>query len=120
MRAASLLIAAPHSARADDTELRALDSGRAPAPDGNLARQRRLAWAELMRRVFAIDVLECPGRGERMRILAAIHPPETAQAILACLGLSERAPPIAPARACEEDIEPGSTFLDAPPDDFDC
>ncbi|MCL4684762.1 hypothetical protein KJ059_08425 [Myxococcota bacterium] len=33
-----------------------------------------------------------------MRILAVIHPRETTVAILACLGLSVRAPPRAPAR----------------------
>jgi hypothetical protein len=33
-----------------------------------------------------------------MRILATIHPPETTEAILACVGLSVRAPPLAPAR----------------------
>jgi hypothetical protein len=33
-----------------------------------------------------------------MRILAAIHPPTIAQAILKSLGLPTRAPPIAPAR----------------------
>jgi hypothetical protein len=68
----------------------------APLPDA--ARARRLAWAELMKRVFAIDVLECPRCRGRMRILAAIHPPDTTSAILACLGLPVRAPPLAPAR----------------------
>jgi hypothetical protein len=32
-----------------------------------------------------------------MRILAAIHPPEATRAILECLGLPARAPPVAPA-----------------------
>ena len=36
---------------------------------------RRYAWADLLRRVFAVDVLECPDCGGRMRLLAAIHPP---------------------------------------------
>jgi hypothetical protein len=67
-----------------------------PKPDA--ARARRLAWAELMKRVFAIDVLECPRCRGPMRILATIHPPETTSAILACLGLPVRAPPLAPAR----------------------
>ena len=62
------------------------------------ARARRLAWAELMKRVFAIDVLECPRCRGPMRILAAIHPPETTSAILACMDLPVRAPPLAPAR----------------------
>ena len=35
------------------------------------------------------------GPGE---LLAAIHPPDTAGAILECLGLPARPPPVAPAR----------------------
>jgi hypothetical protein len=37
---------------------------------------------------------ECPRCGGRMRVLAAIHPPEATQAILACLALPARAPPL--------------------------
>jgi len=55
-----------------------------------------------MRRVFAVDVLQCPGCHGPMRILAAIHPPEATRAILEHLGLPSRAPPIATARAKEE------------------
>jgi hypothetical protein len=33
-----------------------------------------------------------------MRILAAIHPPDTVGALLECLGLSARPPPLAPPR----------------------
>ena len=51
-----------------------------------------------MRRVFAVDVLECPRCQSRMRILAQIHPPDTAQAILECLGLPIRPPPVADAK----------------------
>ena len=51
-----------------------------------------------MRRVFAVDVLECPRCHGPMKILAAIHPPDTAGAILECLGLPARSPPVAPAR----------------------
>lgn len=112
---------AARSAASGDTDLRAPGSARGlPTPAEGLARPRRLAWADLMRRVFALDVLECPGCGGRMRILAAIHPPENAQAILACLGLPERAPPIAPARRSEEgDTDEESASFEAPtPDDF--
>jgi len=59
-------------------------------------RERNYSWAELMRRVFEIDVLECPECGAAMRVLAAIHPPEATRAILECLGLPARAPPVAP------------------------
>ncbi len=43
-------------------------------------RSRNYTWAELMRRVWSIDVLQCPQCGGRMRILAAIHPPLCAPA----------------------------------------
>ena len=62
------------------------------------ARVRRLAWAELVKRVFASDVIVCPRCRGPMRILATIHPPEATSAILACMGLPVRAPPLAPAR----------------------
>jgi hypothetical protein len=59
-------------------------------------RPRNYSWAELMARVFEIDVLECPRCTARpMRILAAIHPPQATRAILDCLGMPSRSPPIA-------------------------
>ncbi len=57
---------------------------------------RQLAWAELMRRVFAVDVLECPACRGRMRILAAIHDPDAVREILESLGLPSRPPPNLP------------------------
>ena len=56
---------------------------------------RNYTWSELMRRVFEIDVLECPRCRGRMRILAAIHHPDATRKILECLGLPSRAPPLA-------------------------
>jgi hypothetical protein len=67
-----------------------------PSRDRPTPRARRLTWSELLRRVFALDVLECPRCGGRMRILATIHPPDATQAILDCLDLPSRAPPVAP------------------------
>jgi hypothetical protein len=109
------------SAASGDTDLRVCVPGhRPPLPTEDRARLRRLAWADLLRRVFALDVLRCPGCGGRMRILAAIHPPEATRAILACLALPVRAPPIAP--ACPEDEGAADAWADSvdasPPDDF--
>ena len=67
---------------------------RSPDPGG-----RYLSWAELLRRVFALDALRCPRCSSRMKILAQIHPPDTTRAILDCLGLASRAPPCARVRA---------------------
>jgi hypothetical protein len=67
-----------------------------------------------MRRVFAIDVLECPRCGAPMRILAAIHPPKATRAILECLELPSRAPPVAPAQPGEgEAREPAEAHFGA-------
>jgi hypothetical protein len=79
-------------------------AARAEEPSaGQAPRPRYLSWGELMRRVFAIDVLECPRCGARMRILAAIHAPKATRAILECVELQSRAPPIAPARPEEDE-----------------
>jgi hypothetical protein len=84
-------------------------NGKDPSDDASdcvHAPRRWTPWPKLMQRVFAIDVLECPRCGGRMKILAAIHPPETTAAILESLGLSPRAPPlVAPSlRAGREDM----------------
>ncbi len=68
--------------------------GAAPVPD-----KRRYAWADLLRRVFEFEVLDCPECGGRLRIIAAIHAPEATRAILECLGLPSRALPATPARS---------------------
>ena len=55
---------------------------------------RNYSWADLMKRVWALDVLECPRCQGRMRIVAAIHPPDATRKILNCLGLPSRTPPV--------------------------
>ncbi len=81
-------------------------NGRGPSDPAPL-RPRRLSWAQLLRRVFAVDAFQCDCGG-RMRILAAIDQPEVARAILDCLGLSSRAPPLTPASPPEPtDLELG-------------
>ena len=54
-------------------------SGSTAAPEravqpGEL-RERRLSWAELMERVFAADVLECPRCRGRRRVISVITDP---------------------------------------------
>ena len=60
------------------------------------------AVLELMKRVFARDVLSCPRCSGRLRIVATITQPEAIRAILECVGLPARAPPLAPARELEQ------------------
>ncbi len=64
---------------------------------GSSVRDRNYSWAELMKRVFLVDVLQCEHCGGRMKILAAIRPPTVTVRILEWLGLPSRAPPLAPA-----------------------
>jgi hypothetical protein len=52
---------------------------------------------------FLVDVLQCEICGGAMKIIAAIHPPDTTRQILECLGLPTRPPPLAPAA-------PGTSF----------
>jgi len=72
----------------------------APGPAA-AAHLRYYTWTELMQRVFKFDVLECPRCHGRLRILAAIHPPDATRKILDWLGLPSRAPPLAPADAAD-------------------
>ncbi|MDQ3776935.1 MAG: hypothetical protein M3461_22595 [Pseudomonadota bacterium] len=57
-----------------------------------------MSWAQLLKRVFAIDMEHCPNCGGTLTILAAILDPTVIAKILAHLGLPIRAPPRAPAR----------------------
>jgi hypothetical protein len=73
-----------------------------PEPAPALAADSRhgpnYTWAELMKRVWAFDVLKCPRCCTgRMRIMAAIDHPDVTRKILDCVGLPSRAPPVATA-----------------------
>jgi hypothetical protein len=56
---------------------------------------RRTTWSDLLQRVFEVDALRCPGCGRRMRVLSAITDATVVGAILRCLALPARAPPLA-------------------------
>ena len=75
-----------------------IDASKTDAVRPKSKRRKNYSWAQLLKRVFELDVLSCPRCGGRMRILCAINSPPAIQKILACLGLPTRAPPIAPAK----------------------
>lgn len=54
--------------------------------------RRRMSWAELMKRVFAIDVLECPDCQGKMKIIAAITDSKVIRPFLAALDLPTDVP----------------------------
>lgn len=65
-------------------------------------RQRRLDWADLLRRVYLVDVLSYARCGGRRVVLASITNPEAIEAILTHLRLRPRPPP------AREDLPPRS------------
>jgi hypothetical protein len=56
-------------------------------------------WARLMKRVFEIDVLECPRCGSRMQRIAFLTDSAVVQKILRCLNLPIHAPGPDPPRS---------------------
>ena len=80
--------------------LRELEASRAKIGDPPLRRYYR--WAELMQRVFEVDVLLCEHCGGRRRVLTFLTDPPVLRAILEHLGLAADPPSVAPARGPPE------------------
>jgi hypothetical protein len=62
----------------------------------------RATWAELLKRVFEIDVLTCPWCGGRRKLIALLTDGQVVRRILEHLGLPTATPALAPARAPPE------------------
>ena len=76
-------------------------AGAAPgagAPPAAYVRPTYVAWADLLRRGFALDILACPECGGRLRLLATIEDRAVVETILAHLGLPADLPQPSPAR----------------------
>lgn len=71
-------------------------------PDDPTSRSHRLSWAELLARVFAIDVLACPRCGSRMSQIAWIVDRAVIRKILNSVGLATDSPEPHPPRSFEE------------------
>ena len=54
---------------------------------------KRHAWAWLLKKIFLVDVTECPGCGGRMKWLEVCTESRDIQRVLAAHGLAPRAPP---------------------------
>jgi hypothetical protein len=67
-------------------------------PPAAAVRSPRWRWADLLQRVFSVDVLACRRCGGRMRVLATIDDPRVVRRILSHLGLlGDAGPPPRPA-----------------------
>ena len=71
-----------------------------PATEPGCAHGRpaRISWARLLKRVFEIDLEQCPNCGGEIKIIAVILEAPVIERILTHLGLQARAPPRAPVR----------------------
>ena len=58
----------------------------------------RMRWAQLLKRVFDIDIERCLHRGGQLKLIAAIEDAAAIVRILTHLGLAAQPPPRAPAR----------------------
>ena len=88
-------------------------------PSG-IPRLGRLPWAVLLKRVFLVDVLECPKCKGRMKILAAVTAPASVRRVLGPLGLPSEAPRPRAARPppqldLPEERDPSDGFQPDPP-----
>jgi len=70
----------------------------APNSSPRPIRERYLPWAELLKRVFSIDVLVCEKCAAAMRIIAFINDPGVILKILEHLKLESTPPAIEPSR----------------------
>jgi hypothetical protein len=73
-----------------------------------------LKWAQLLRRVFDIDALECPKCACQLVVLAFISDPPVVERILSHLKLPTSPPPLAPPRPPDQP----DLFTDLPPDEM--
>jgi hypothetical protein len=83
----------------------------------NTHRDRNYLWHELMKRVFDLDVLVCPGCAGPMKVIAEINDPILARKLLEHLGLPADELELAPARGPPEDEpdEPDEPPPEPPP-----
>ena len=63
-----------------------------------LCAKKRFEWAELMKRVWDVDVLQCDRCGGPLKVLAAITMPVVIDAMLRALNIEMAVPPVARAR----------------------
>jgi hypothetical protein len=84
----------PRRAAAPDTKPPACSRTEAAAADADsdFTTRRRLRWARLLARVFAVDVLACEACGSNMVMLAGITEPNAIRRILDAVGCAADSP----------------------------
>jgi hypothetical protein len=94
-------VVVPQREEKGDGSVRPCDPPCLPA-SGPVCYGQRLTWAQLLGRVFAIDVLACPECGGRLPRIAAITDGEVIRKILSAVGIATDSPAPHPAKASDE------------------
>ena len=93
----------PEAARSDEAAAGSVAPpvARVPHRPGKWRRavRRYYTWAELLRRVFRVEIFTCPNCGGARRLLAAIQDPDSIERVLRAVGLPFDVPELAVARA---------------------
>jgi uncharacterized protein YbaR (Trm112 family) len=95
-----------------ETPARTTEKSRRAKP-AKTTRSYRVPWADLLRKVFALDVLACPECNGRMRLIMAEA--RVAKRILDHFGEDSTGPPPARAQAQQETLEPEPDYGAADP-----
>jgi hypothetical protein len=90
-------------------------------PSASKVRPRRMAWAQLLKRVLDIDALSCPKCKVLMLVIAFINDPTVIARILDHLKLPSTRPEVAPARQSDDDTfalfqQEADQFINQSPD----
>ncbi len=98
------IVPPPASAPAAEPEPTACPAAPVSAAGGKPKRgsgpgSARVPWADLLKKVFAVDVLACPDCAGRLKLIAFIAEARVARRILDHLRLDSQGPPVATARA---------------------
>jgi len=86
----------------------------APTPASSVWRARRVPWAELLQRVFADDLLNCPCGGRRT-VVAIVADAATARTLLDGLDIPDRPPVFTPRGPPDLLDDPSPAFEADPP-----
>jgi len=76
---------------------------------------RYIEWADLLKRTFDVDALQCPKCYGRMKLIAMIEQPDVIEKILDHLGLPTEKPCALPARSPPEQEQLEIDYVDPEP-----
>jgi hypothetical protein len=98
-------VLAPHAAWREHVvpsppdEPRKRESGADHAAEPRLSPRQRLRWSDLLKRVFEIDLTQCPDCGGSVKLVSVVLDRRVIRKILEHVGLPTDAPRVFPARA---------------------